>query len=170
MQIVKGDITEQKVDAIVNAANAIGIMGAGVAGAISRVGGPSISEEARLVCKKHQFTPGQSYITKAGDLPCKHVIHAVTMAAPGGRTTPNTVDKCLRSVFEKAHFLQAKSIAIPGLGTKIGRAPVSDVAELYLQVIPEMEKQYGISAIICDIMDEFIDELLPRPYRQEDEP
>src|SRR5689334_681962 len=74
VRLVEGDITEERVDAIVNAANQHLQHGGGVAGAIVRKGGPSIQRESNAI----GFTPtGSAAITGAGDLPCKFVIHAV---------------------------------------------------------------------------------------------
>ena len=72
--IVQGDITEQKVDAVVNAANSTLLGGGGVDGAIHRVGGKEILKQ----CKKIGGCPtGESRITTAGKMPCKYVIHTV---------------------------------------------------------------------------------------------
>lgn len=159
MQVIKSDITQLSVDAIVNAANAVGIMGAGVAGAIKKAGGLEISREARKICSEYRFQPGSAYYTKAGRLECKHIIHAVTMKWPGQKSSIEIVEKCVRSVFNRAKQLGCSVIAIPGLGTKIGRIPPERVARLYKELIPVMEAQYNIEVIVCDIDEKFIEEM-----------
>ena len=76
VELVKGDITQQEVDAIVNAANTHLVMGGGVAGAIRRAGGDKINEEA---IKKGPIPLGEAAITTAGNLKAKFVIHAASM-------------------------------------------------------------------------------------------
>ena len=76
IKIMQGDITELKVDAIVNAANNKLVMGGGVAGAIKKKGGKAIEEEAT---KLGPIKIGESVATSAGSLPAKYVIHAATM-------------------------------------------------------------------------------------------
>lgn len=152
MNVVYGDITRQKADAIVNAANGyVGCMGAGVAGAIRRVGGHQIESEARALCRQTKHEPGSVYVTSAGQLDAKYVIHAVTMRYPAERCSVETVAKCIESIFAKAKELGCASVVIPGLGTKIGRAPLDRIAELYLSAIPRLERETGIRATVCDI-------------------
>lgn len=76
IKVVKGDITQVKADAIVNAANNKLVMGGGVAGAIKRKGGKIIEDEA---VKKGPIKVGEAVVTGAGDLPAEYVIHAATM-------------------------------------------------------------------------------------------
>lgn len=159
MKVIKGDITKLQVDAIINAANGyVGCMGAGVAGAIKKAGGFEIEKEAVSLCVRYRFDTGKTYYTKAGKLKCRYIIHAVTMKMPGQRCSLETVEKCLYSIFERANQLSCKTIAIPGLGTKIGKAPLGEVAEIYKRIIPDLEKKYGIEATVCDILDAFIRE------------
>jgi len=80
VRVVVGDITEQDVDAIVNSANSSLMGGAGVDGAIHRVGGPAIIEacrEIRQTTYPHGLPTGEAVITTAGELPAQHVIHTV---------------------------------------------------------------------------------------------
>lgn len=156
MQIIKGDITQISADAIINAANAIGIMGAGVAGSIKKIGGVEISNEAIKLCLRYNFQPGSAYYTKAGKLDCKYIIHAVTMSFPGQKSSIDIVERCIYSIFKRAKQLQCKNIAMPGLGTKIGRVPVGKVAKLYKELIPKLEAKYNIRVIICDKDESFI--------------
>src|SRR5579872_2647222 len=85
LQLVQGDITTIKADAIVNAANENLIPGAGVAGAIDRVGGPAIRAESFALPGSPRCPTGSAVATGAGNLPARHVIHAVAPIWNGGR-------------------------------------------------------------------------------------
>jgi len=131
------DITDIKVDSIVNASNALGIMGAGVAGAISRAGGPEVQSEARQVCKKRDIEAGMCFGTTPGELSqkgIKKVYHAVTMKLPGGQTGLDIVRKAMDAVLHMAITQKMKSIAFPGLGTGIGGLDKITVAALMVRV------------------------------------
>ena len=102
--IIAGDLVEQDVDAIVNAANNDLLLGGGVAGAIRRRGGPAIQDE----CDAHgPVKVGEAAITGAGELPARHVIHAASMAL-GGRTTA-AIAASLRWIM---HFSSRSSIGV----------------------------------------------------------
>ena len=91
--LLEGDLTDQAVDAIVNAANSALVLGSGVAGAIASRGGASIQRE----CDAHgPIEVGGAAITGAGDLPARFVIHAAGMP-PGGRATEESVRGAVRS-------------------------------------------------------------------------
>ena len=96
--IIAGDLVEQEVDAIVNAANNDLILGGGVAGAIRSRGGPSIQQE----CDSHgSVAVGEAAVTGAGELAARHVIHAASMAL-GGRTTAESLKASMDNVFRLA--------------------------------------------------------------------
>ncbi|MBX6378586.1 MAG: macro domain-containing protein, partial [Clostridia bacterium] len=84
LRVENGDITRVAADAIVNAANGIGELGGGVAGAIRRAGGPQVQEEARRLYRQQgrPFPRGSVYVTGAGALAARYVLHAVTMEYP----------------------------------------------------------------------------------------
>ena len=85
LRLLLGDITTQEVDAVVNAANSGLLGGGGVDGAIHRAGGPAILEECRaIVSERGRLPPGQAVITTGGNLPARHVIHAVGPVWQGG--------------------------------------------------------------------------------------
>jgi len=86
IELVKGDITKIKVDAIVNAANSSLMGGGGVDGAIHRAGGPAILEECKkIVARQGRCPTGEAVITTGGNLPAEHVIHTVGPVWNGGK-------------------------------------------------------------------------------------
>lgn len=116
--LAEGDLTELRVDAIVNPANSLGVMGGGVAGAIRKKGGAGIEKEA---VKKAPIPIGKALLTKAGKLPCKFVIHAPTMNRPAEATNIKAVKKATQAALECADAARLKEIAFPGMGTGVGR-------------------------------------------------
>ena len=154
------DITKMKVDAITSAANGVGIMGKGVAGAIAIAAGPSIQIEAKDACQKNgkPFEEGSCYVTGSGNLKrdgVKNIYHAVTMKYPGGATSIYIVRSAIKNVLEQAMANDVYSIAIPALGTGIGR--LSKVSVSDAMVREAMNFKNDIRDIyICDINTTFI--------------
>jgi len=135
LELVEGDITKQKVDAIVNAANTRLLGGGGVDGAIHRAGGPAILEE----CKKIGGCPtGEAVITTAGNLPAKHVIHTV---GPVWQDGSHREAELLKSAYKNS-LLQAEknnltSIAFPSISTGAYRFPIDKASRIALSTIIE---------------------------------
>jgi O-acetyl-ADP-ribose deacetylase (regulator of RNase III) len=130
IELVLGDITEQEVDAIVNAANASLLGGGGVDGAIHRAGGPSILEECRGLggCE-----PGDVKPTSGGALPAKHVLHAVgPIWHGGGEGEAELLASCHRRAIELADELGCRSIAFPAISTGAYGYPVELAAPIAL--------------------------------------
>jgi O-acetyl-ADP-ribose deacetylase len=122
--IINGDLVEQDVDAIVNAANNDLVLGAGVAGAIRRRGGATIQKE----CDAHgSIRVGEAAITGGGDLPARFVIHAASMGL-GGITTSNALRSSMDHAFRLASENGVRTIAIPAVGTGIARLPMDECA------------------------------------------
>jgi O-acetyl-ADP-ribose deacetylase len=122
--IIAGDLVDQEVDAIVNAANNELVLGGGVAGAIRSRGGPAIQEE----CDAHgPVKIGESALTGAGELPARHVIHAASMGL-GGVTTTESLQSSMNHAFQLANELGVKTIAIPAVGTGIAGFPMEECA------------------------------------------
>ena len=112
----EGDITEERVDAVVNAANSQLVLGAGVAGAIREKGGPTIQAE----CDAHgPVAVGEAAVTGAGDLPARFVIHAAGME-PGGEASEESVKSSVRRALELAAEKGCASVAVPAVGAGIG--------------------------------------------------
>ncbi|HUE67047.1 MAG TPA: macro domain-containing protein [Candidatus Acidoferrum sp.] len=124
--IICGDLVEQEVDAIVNAANNDLQLGGGVAGAIRRAGGPSIQDE----CDAHgPVRVGQAAITGAGRLRARYVIHAASMSL-GGHTTRVSLKSSMDDVFRLARIHEVRSIAVPAVGTGIAGFPIDECARV----------------------------------------
>jgi O-acetyl-ADP-ribose deacetylase len=124
--IIAGDLVEQDVDAIVNAANNELVLGGGVAGAIRSRGGPSIQQE----CDAHgPVAVGEAALTGAGELTARHVIHAASMALGGGTST-ESLRSSMDNVFLLARKHHVKTIAIPAVGTGIAGFPMDECASV----------------------------------------
>lgn len=124
--IISGDIVEQDVDAIVNAANNDLVLGAGVAGAIRRAGGASIQDE----CDAHgAIRVGEAAITGAGRLRARFVIHAASMSL-GGRTTRDSLRSSMDDVFRLARKHALQTLAVPAVGTGIAGFPIDECARV----------------------------------------
>lgn len=157
IEVVKGDITQQQVDAIVNAANSTLLGGGGVDGAIHRAGGPIILEECRkLVAQKGGCTSGEAVITSAGKLPCNYVIHTVGPIWKGGQ---NNEDRLLYfSYFNSltlANNYQCKSIAFPNISTGVYGFPKEKAAIISLQAIGDfLNSNKGVERVYLVCFDE----------------
>lgn len=126
--LMEGDITEQEVDAIVNAANSALVLGSGVAGAIAERGGPTIGE----ACSAHgPIEVGEAAITPAGDLPARFVIHAAGMA-PGGRASEESVRASLRASLDLADREGCRTLACPAIGAGVGGLSLQTCAQVSL--------------------------------------
>lgn len=125
----EGDITEERTDAIVNAANSALRLGAGVAGAIRSKGGPSIQEECDAI---GPVAVGDAAITGAGDLPTRYVIHAAGMPLGGG-ATDDSVRSAMRKSLELAKQRGLETLAVPAIGAGIGGVSMRRCAEILLE-------------------------------------
>lgn len=135
VQAVRGDITQQAVDAIVNAANSSLLGGGGVDGAIHRAGGPAILEECRLLggCEI-----GDAKATTGGLLPARWVIHTVgPVWRGGGHGEPQLLASCHRRALEVACGLGARSVAFPAVSCGIYGYPAELAAEVAVGAVRE---------------------------------
>src|SRR5262245_59993923 len=130
LEVVEGNIAELDVDAIANAANNHLWMGAGVAGAIKRVGGDEIEREA---VAKGPIELGSAVATGAGRLPARHVIHGAVMGQDL-RTSAELIERTTQSCLELADELGCESLALPAFGTGVGGFPLDNCARLMVAV------------------------------------
>ena len=131
--IVRGDITEQRVDAIVNAANSSLMGGGGVDGAIHHRGGPAILEECRELRAsryRHGLPAGQAVATTAGLLPAQWVIHTVGPVHSTAEDRSALLASCYTESLRVAAGLGAESVAFPAISTGVYRWPVADAARI----------------------------------------
>jgi O-acetyl-ADP-ribose deacetylase (regulator of RNase III) len=112
LSVVQGDITQQDVDAVVNAANRAMRGGGGVDGAIHRAGGPAVLEDCRRRFP-HGLDTGDAGWTTAGDLPARWVVHVVGPNWNAGERDRSLLVSCYRRALEVADELGAASIALP---------------------------------------------------------
>jgi O-acetyl-ADP-ribose deacetylase (regulator of RNase III) len=131
IEVVQADITELEVDAIANAANTALKHGGGVAGAISRAGGPGV----QTACD--ELAPidlGEAVPTTAGEMPSKWVIHAATMEL-GGPTSAEIIRRATASTLRAADELGAKSLALVAFGTGVGGFPIDEAARIEVEEV-----------------------------------
>jgi len=139
VSVVEGDLTEQAVDAIVNAANNDLQLGAGVAGAIARKGGPEIQRE----CDRHgPIKVGEAALTGAGDLKARHVIHAASMHL-GGSASKDSLGAAMDQVFRLSREHQLRSLAVPAVGAGIAGLPMRDCAEVMAECVSKAAAEEG---------------------------
>jgi O-acetyl-ADP-ribose deacetylase len=126
LEVIAADVTKLDMDAIANAANTELKHGGGVAGAISRAGGPEVQRESD---ERAPVGLGEAVETTAGDMPARWVIHAATMEL-GGPTSAEIIERATRSTLAKAEELGCRSLALVAFGTGVGGFPLDEAARL----------------------------------------
>ncbi|MBD3008852.1 MULTISPECIES: O-acetyl-ADP-ribose deacetylase [unclassified Streptomyces] len=137
-----GDITEQSVDAVVNAANSSLLGGGGVDGAIHRRGGPDILDECRdLRASRYGkgLPAGEAVATTAGRLPARWVIHTVGPVFSAAEDRSATLASCYRASLRVADELGARTVAFPAVSTGVYRWPLDDAARIALSTVRDAD-------------------------------
>ncbi|MBF2549902.1 ADP-ribose-binding protein [Listeria seeligeri] len=148
LTIVKGDITEQDVDVIVNVANSGLLGGAGVDGAIHQAAGPDLLKECQEVINRIGSCPaGEAVITSAGDLKTKYIIHAVgPVWKDGEHQEANKLASCYWKALDLAAGKDLTSIAFPNISTGVYGFPKELAAEVVLYTVRKwIEEEYDSS-------------------------
>lgn len=167
MKVYVGDITKlENVDAIVNASNAFGIMGAGVSLAIAKSAGTSQEQfgtniheiVAKVVREQGPFEAGDVFVTDSGLLKrrnIKYIYHAVTVKYPGGFCSIGLIPKLLTKVYDLALQNDIKTIGVCGLGNGIGGLSAEDVG----RVTAEVSEAYAgkLNIVVVDLDARLID-------------
>jgi len=150
LQLIQADITELTTDAIVNAANEHLAHGGGVAGVISRKGGPAIQRESNEWVRQHgPVRTGSAAITSGGRLKALHVIHAVGPIYDGTPRSAELLASAVRAALQMADDHGLRSIALPAISTGIFGYPIEAAARVMLQAAIEYLKgKTGLERVI----------------------
>jgi O-acetyl-ADP-ribose deacetylase len=135
LEVLQADVTKLEVDAIANAANTRLMHGGGVAGAISRAGGPGVQRESD---ERAPIRLGEAVETTAGEMPARWVIHAATMEL-GGPTSAEIIERATRSTLARAEELGCGSLALVAFGTGVGGFPIEEAARIMVGAAREHE-------------------------------
>ena len=134
LTVVRGDITTQEVDAVVNAANRAMRGGGGVDGAIHRAGGPQVLADC-IRRFPDGLATGQAGWTTAGDMPARWVIHVVGPNHTAGQTDPDLLASCYREALRVADELAVATLAFPLVSAGIYGWPLDDAARIAVDTV-----------------------------------
>ena len=157
LSIIKGDITRQETDAIVNAANSGLMGGGGVDGAIHRAGGPAILEECKIIVARQGRLPtGKAVITTAGRMKAKHVIHTVgPVWRGGGESEPALLASAYRESLKLAAENRLNSVSFPSISTGAYGYPVEEAAAAAVKAVSDfLAEETSIKEVIFVLFDE----------------
>ncbi|MGI5471661.1 O-acetyl-ADP-ribose deacetylase [Streptomyces sp. CA-132043] len=141
LSLVVGDITEQDVDVVVNAANSSLLGGGGVDGAIHRKGGPRVLEECRALRASRYgrgLPTGQAVATTAGELPARWVVHTVGPVYSREEDRSAVLASCYRESLGVAAGLGARTVAFPAISTGVYGWPLDDGTRIAVRTVREV--------------------------------
>ena len=142
VEIVRGDITEQDVDAVVNAANSGLMGGGGVDGAILRAGGPAQLQARRELRERIGALPtGQAAATPAGDMAARWVIHVVGPVWHPGEDRAHLLASCYREALRVADEIGARSVAFPAVSAGVYGWPMASAADIAVTSVHQTPTQ-----------------------------
>jgi O-acetyl-ADP-ribose deacetylase (regulator of RNase III) len=157
IEIIKGDITTLNVDVVVNAANSGLLGGGGVDGAIHRAGGAQIMEDCKAIrAKQGKLPAGGAVITRAGNLPAKHIIHTVGPVWNGGVSNESIkLGNCYQNALQLAVDNGSKTMAFPNISTGVYGYPKQEAAEIAIKIVTDfLTKHQEIEKVIFCCFDE----------------
>jgi putative ATPase len=146
LRVVLGDLTAQRVDAIVNAANEDLQHGGGVAAAIVRMGGPAIQQESNDWVTEHgRLGPGRAAITTAGSLPARYVIHVVGPRYREGQDNAGLLAEAVTAALDAAALSECKRVALPAISAGIFGYPRAAACRVIVDACREwLERRPGL--------------------------
>jgi O-acetyl-ADP-ribose deacetylase len=151
IEVRQADITKLDVDAIANAANTELRHGGGVAGAISRAGGPEVQAECD---RRAPIELGEAVESTAGEMPATWVIHAATMEL-GGPTSGEIIRAATASTLRRADELGAKSLGLVAFGTGVGGFPLDEAARIEVEEVRRhLDSGSGLERIVFAVHGE----------------
>lgn len=151
IEVYQGDITQLELDALVNAANNRLWMGGGVAGALKRVGGKEIEDEA---VKKGPIPVGEAVVTGAGKLKARYIIHAAVMGQDL-KTDAEKIRQATRNSLLRGDELDIKSLAFPALGTGVGGFPLDECARIMISEVRQYSAgETGLNRVVFVLFDQ----------------
>lgn len=147
--LVRGDITKQELDAIVNAANSSLLGGGGVDGAIHKAGGPKILEACRAIrARQGECKTGEAVITPGGNLPAKYVIHTVgPVWQDGHHGEPALLANCYRNSLLLAQAHGLSTVAFPCISTGVYRFPAEEAAQIAIKTVRDCLKSLEFAEV-----------------------
>jgi O-acetyl-ADP-ribose deacetylase len=153
IEVVQGSILDVEADAIVNPANSGGSMGGGVAGVIRRAAGSEVEEEA---IKSAPIPVGSAIVTKGGASRFSGIIHAPTMTRPAEAIPVENVRKATRAALQVAEEKKIERIALPGMGTGVGRVSPKEAARVMVEEIAAFKGRSLQKVILVDVAPEMV--------------
>ena len=153
IDVVKGSILDADAQVIVNAANSLGLMGGGVAGAIKRAAGAEVEREA---VKDSPIRVGNSVLTSGGKTKFRGIIHAPTMPEPGMHIPIQNVALATRAALALADEKGFESVALPGMGTGVGGVAHADAAKAMVETVRAFSPRMLKSVVLVDVDPEMV--------------